>query len=252
MWFDLNQAGEAPEHRRRIETWLREAIYGSRGFILLWTKAARELSWVNKEISLASENASRDPDFHFIILKLDDEPVPADTFGTSYEIDCHDLWPVNGLNEEIFAVVTRRRGRIAWIEQNRLRGIHLLGKEDGSRGYEPFVSESGIAISLRHGEEDSNLIWQLDYEKYRRLYRASGCDEDQAVDLGIRPGDEVGFFICHRASHGRFWPGAPLWMRSGDLDLKPEDVLGSYWQRSDPEGSTSTDLKTTLLRARRR
>src|SRR5215218_6740925 len=128
VWFDLDQAGEAPEHRRRIERWLREAVHASRGFILLWTKAAKESSWVNKEISWASEKASRDPDFHFIVLKLDDEPVPAGILDTSHVIECYDLWPVNGINEELFAAVTRRRGRTAWIEQNRRRGIELLGK----------------------------------------------------------------------------------------------------------------------------
>jgi hypothetical protein len=88
--------------------------------------------------------------------------------------------------------------------------------------------------------------------KYRRLHKASGCGTEEAVDLGIRPGDEVGFFICHRAALGRFWLGVPMWMRSGDLGVKPEHVLGSYWQRSDPEGDTSADLKTAMIRARRR
>ena len=252
VWFDLDQAGEAPEHRRRIERGLREAVYGRRGFILLWTKAAKESSWVNKEIAWACEKASYDPDFHFIVLKLDDEPVPENIVDTSSLIDCYDLWPVNGINEELFAAVTRRRGRTAWMAQNRRRGIELSGEEDGCSGYEPFVSDSGIAVSLRHWEEEGELRWQLDYEKYRRLHRAFGRGEEQAVDFGIRAGDEVGFFICHRAALGRFWPGLPLWMRSGNLDIKPEDVLGSYWQRSDPEGSTSADLKTALLRARRR
>jgi hypothetical protein len=27
VWFDLDQAGEAPEHRRRVEMWLKEAVY---------------------------------------------------------------------------------------------------------------------------------------------------------------------------------------------------------------------------------
>lgn len=54
-WFDLDQAGEAPEHRRRIEAWLKEAVHQHRGFILLWTKAARESSWVRKEILWALE-----------------------------------------------------------------------------------------------------------------------------------------------------------------------------------------------------
>ena len=127
VWFDLDQAGEAPEHRRRMETWLKEAVYKSRGFILLWTKAAKESRWVRKEMSWASEKASRDPDFHFIVLKLDEEPVPTDLlYIRQYLIDCHGLWPVNGINEELFAAVTRRPGRTAWIERHRQRGIELL------------------------------------------------------------------------------------------------------------------------------
>lgn len=96
VWFDLDQAGEAPEHRRRIETWLREAVYKSRGFVLLWTSAAKESSWVRREISWASERASRDPNFHFIVLKLDNESVPED-LDAWYRVDCYDLWPVDGV-----------------------------------------------------------------------------------------------------------------------------------------------------------
>lgn len=236
VWFDLDQAGEAPEHLRRIETWLKGAIHDSLGFVLLWTRAANQSSWVRKEISWALERASRYPNFHFIVLKLDDEPVPDDISGTPYLVDCHDLWPVNGINEELFAAVGRRRGRTAWVEENRRRGVGLMVEEGEGSGYEPFRSDSGIAISLRTWDEGDVFCWQLDYEKDRRLHKAFGRGRDEAVDLGIRSGVQVGFFVLHRAPLVRFWPGRPLWMRSGDLSIKPEEVWARYAQRSETAG----------------
>lgn len=243
VWFDLDQEGESPEHRRRIETWLREAVYSNRGFILLWTKAAKESLWVRKEISWASEKASRDPEFHFVVLKLDEEPIPTDLLDTRYLVDCYDLWLINGINEELFAAVTGRQGRIAWVEENRQRGVEIE-KDPGSSGYEPFRSDSGVAISLRHWEEDGEFFWQLDYEKDRRLHRAFGRGKEQAVDLEIRSEDPVGFFICHRSVLGiRFLRGIPLWMQSRDLRIRPEDVLAEYMQRSRAADSTSADVQ---------
>lgn len=249
LWFDLDQAGESPEHRRRIERWLREAVYESRGFILLWTGAAKTSSWVSKEISWALEKASRDPDFHFVVLKLDDEPVPANLLGSRHLVDCYDLWPVHGINEELFAAVTNRSGRSAWIERHRRRGLELFVKDEGSNGYEPFRSDSGIAISLRHWQEDDQFHWRLDYEKDRRLHRVFGHGEEQAVDLGIRPGDHVGFFVCHRSPLCRFWPGVPVWMRSDNLHVRPEDVLVTYWHNSGGEMTPNRDLKNSLMRS---
>lgn len=242
VWFDLDQAGDSPEHRRRIERWLREAVYNSQGFILLWTKAAKESPWVSKEIEWAAEKASREQHFNFIILKLDDEPVIEDKLNTSHVIDCHDLWPINGINEELFASIVRRPGRTAWLEQHLRRGIELLGEEEGNSGYEPFRSDSGIAVSLRHWEEDGELCWQLTYERAGRFYKAFGRGKEQAVDFDIRPGDEVGLFVCHRAPLIRYWPGTPLWMRSGDLGIRPEDVLGMYRQKSGAKNTPIPDL----------
>ena len=244
VWFDLDQEGESPEHVPRIETWLREAVFANRGFVLLWTKAAKESLWVRREISWASEKASRERDFHFVVLKLDEEPVPTDLLDTRYVVDCYDLGPTNGINEELFAAVSGRQGRAAWVEEHRRRGVEVpWEKDEGSDGYEPFRSDSGIAVSLRHWEEGGDLHWQLDYEKDRRLHKTFGCGEEQAVDLGIRCGDYVGFFICHRSPLGiRFLPGVPLWMRSRDLSIRPEDVLVAYRQRNGATGSTGAHV----------
>lgn len=238
VWFDLDQEGESPEHTRRIELWLRKAVYNSRGFILLWTKAAKESRWVCKEILWASEKASRDPDFHFVVLKLDDEPIPPNLIETRYLVDCHDLWPMHGVDEELFAAVVRRPGRIAWMEEHYLRGIEPEG--DGNsilygakRGYEPFRSDSGVAIALQQWEENGEFCWQLDYEKNRRKYKAYGRGEKQIVDLGIRPLDDVGFFIYH---------GSPLWMRSCDLRIRPGGVWFTYIQRIRSGSRTDADI----------
>ncbi len=226
VWFDLDQEGESPEHTRRIESWLREALYNSRGFILLWTKAAGESRWVRKEILWASEKASRDPDFHFVVLKLDEELVPTGLLDSRYLVDCYDLWPMHGVKEELFAAVIKRHGRIAWVEEQRRRGIELEDEEnpfpDPKYGYEPFRSDSGVAISLRHWEEDGEFCWRLEYQQGQRFYEAFGRGREQVVDLGIRTGDDVGFLMYNYT---------PLWMRSADLRLRPGDVWVAHMQR---------------------
>lgn len=53
LWFDLAQPGEAATHRDHAERWLKEAVYESKGFLLLLTKAAAESHWVEKETALS-------------------------------------------------------------------------------------------------------------------------------------------------------------------------------------------------------
>ena len=228
VWFDLDQQGESPEHARRIERWLKEAVYSSRGFILLWTKAAGASRWVRKEIAWATEKAFTDPNFNFVVLKLDEEPAPTDLLDIRYLVDCYDLWPMHGVKEELFAAVAGRQGRIAWIEEHRRRGVEIEDEEwspiaDPKHGYEPFRSDSGVAITLRHWEEDGEFCWRLEYEKDRRLHKVIGRGRNQVVDLGIHTGDNVGFFIYNYT---------PIWMRSADLRITPPSVMTAYRQRA--------------------
>lgn len=251
VWLDLDQTKNVPEQRRRLERWLREAVHQHRGFILLWTEAASKSLWVRREILWALEKASRERTFRFVVLKLDEEPLAPNIRNTPYLIDCHSLWPVHGINEELFAAVTQRQGRNAWIEHHRQRGVVLLEEEE-SFGYAPFRSDSGIAISLRSWEESGEFCWRLDYEKNGRLHRIFGRGEEQAVDLEIRSGDYVGSFVCHRAPLCRFWPGTTLWMRSDDLRIRPEEVLVTYWDRSGNGRNANPSVNKALTRARRR
>lgn len=226
VWFDLDQEGESPEHNKRIERWLREAVYNSQGFVLLWTKAAKESRWVQKEILWASEKAARDPNFHFVVLKLDDEPIPPNLIETRYLVDCHNLWPMHGIDEELFAAIARRPGKIAWIEEHLRRGIEPEDDENSilygdKHGYEPFRSDSGVAISVRHWEEEGEFCWRLDYEKEHKLHKAYGRGEAQIIDLEICSGDDVGFFIYN---------GWPLWMRSRSLQIVPSNIIANYIQ----------------------
>ncbi len=197
------------------------------------------------------EKASRERGFYFIVLKLDEQPLAAEILNTPYLIDCFGLWPVHGINEELFAAITQRQGRSAWIAQHRQRGVVLLEEEENV-GYEPFRSDSGVALSMRSWDENGELCWCLDYEKHRRLHRVFGCGGEHTVDLRIRSGDYVASFVCHRAPLCRFWPGTPLWMRSDDLRVKPEDVLVTYWERLGNEGNDNLSLNQALTRARRR
>lgn len=232
VWFDLNQGGETPSHKEHTERWLKNAVYSRRGFILMWTNAAASSEWVTKEIAWALGRATGDPLFRFIVLKLDDTPLPSSLAGPVSIIDCYDLWPVNGINEELFAAVLARTGRIVWRDEHRSRSV-ILSPDEGSSGYEPFRSESGTAAGLRHWSQDGELHWELEYTTPSGAKKiAVGSGRAQAVDLDIRPGDYIGSYICHRSALVRFWPGIPLWMRSADLDVRPEDVLPKYLQSS--------------------
>jgi TIR domain-containing protein len=232
VWFDLDQQGESPKHSHQVERWLKEAVYTSRGFILLWSKAAKGSSWVRREIQWATEKATHDRDFHFVVLKIDGESVPVDLIDAQYVIDCHDLDPINGVNEELFAAVTRRPGRVAWAKENQRRGFEIE-KDHTVSGYEPFASDSGVAITLRRWEENGDLHWELAYEKDRRLHKVRGRGEERAVDLGIKAQDYVGYFVCRRNLWGIRWmPGIPVWMRSQDLNISPEEVVAAYRQEA--------------------
>lgn len=235
VWFDLEQAGEAPTHQEHIARWLQEAIYSRRGFLLMWSAAAADSSWVRKEITWAAERAVQDPDFRFIVLKMDETPIPSGLVESRHVIDCCDLWPVNGINEEVFAAVTGRSGRVDWRNIHRQHGL-IIPPDEGSTGYEPFRSESGVADALRYWREDGELCWELQYHVGSVPKIALGRGEEEVVDLGIQPGGYVGFYICHRAPLVRFWPGVPVWMRSGDLNLRPENVLAEYRRSSGSRG----------------
>lgn len=238
VWFDLAQPGGSPQHEQDVARWLREAIFSRRGFILLWTETASKSDWVQKEIACATERAAEDPEFRFVLCKLDETPVPADLAAAHRIVDCNGLWPVNGINEELFAAVIGRSGRSTWIEEHRRRGL-LIIPDQGSLGYEPFRSDSGRAVSLRHWEEGGEFQWQLDYEKDGVSHTAVGRGSGEAVDLAIRPGDYVGFYICHRAPLGRFWPGVPVWMRSAELEIKPDEIVAEYRRHAGGERNSS-------------
>lgn len=98
-----------------------------------------------------------------------------------------------------------------------------------------------MAIALRHWEEDGELRWRLDYEKGNRHHRVHGRGEEQAVDLGIRVEDYIGFFVYRRTAFGgRYMPGTPVWMRSQDLGIRPEEVVTAYRQRARATTSDGT------------
>jgi hypothetical protein len=173
VWFDLDQSGESLAHEGHIGRWLRTAIYSRRGFLLLWTGQAAQSEWVRKEILWAREKAEKDSDFRFIVLKLDDTPIPESLVDTEDVIDCSGLWPVHGVVEELFAAVTGRHGRRIWVRGHQQRGI-AIKPDEGSSGYDPLQSDSGAAISLRHWDESGRLCWELEYEKNGKSETASG------------------------------------------------------------------------------
>ena len=124
-----------------------------------------------------------------------------------------------------------------WIRQHQERDIEI-NLDEGCLGYEPFWSDSGVAICLRLSENDSLFRWELDYEKNGTLRTVTGSGVDEAVDFGIRRGNYVGSFVCHRAPLARFWPGMSVWMRSDDLLIRPADVIAAYRRRVRPDQTT--------------
>lgn len=233
VWFDIAQAGESPWHDEQISEWLRTAIYRSRGLVLLLTREALESAWVRRELEWSAEQAQRNAHFQLIVLKFADVAVPEPARRGGTVIDCRGLWKSNGINEELFAALFRRESRREWLQRERLWLDVNTGPEEF--GYVDFESDGGVAVDFRwkaHGELDRrrSLSWRLTYESGGVTKHVSG--EDEPVDLSIKPGDRVGFFICrYRRGIRVGGRGIPLWMRAEDLEITPDVVLDAYYQR---------------------
>ena len=235
VWFDLARAGETPGHQKHIEEWLSQAVNKSRGFVVLLTKASARSQWVKQEISWALERARAAPDFQLIVLKLEDVPVPAAAAGCGRVIDGEGLWWAGGIVEELYAAVYGRRGRQAWLKEHDELGVEKSYRDSEVFHYEDYASEAGVAQELRTFYEGGHLYWELSYRRGGRVYKVRHMGMQCAVDLGIKKGDWIASFVCHRNRLGRFLSGIPVWMRSDVLSLSPDEVIGRYMEKVPEE-----------------
>jgi TIR domain len=218
VWFDLRYAGESPTHDETISAWLERAVHECQIFLVLLTQASVNSDWVRREIDWAADKANKEESFHLILLKLEEVPVPKPPAGTYHVVDCSGL-STGEIREELYAAVYKRQGRRKWLEEQKRRG--WPGYSEGISGYDHLRSESGIATALRWIREDGKLRWVLEYNVEGVAQKTEGGErEGPIVDLGIRPGDRIGFFMFNREK--------PLWMRSDNLGISPNAVIGAY------------------------
>lgn len=220
VWIDQErQRTVLPEHELAIASWLQQAIDSCQVFMVLLTEESVTSSWVKNEIVWATEKAKRENGFHLIVLKLGQVEIPDFARKAQYVLDSKSL-SYHEIVEELYAAVYQRRGRREWLEHQRARGWPGFQREE-RRFFNPPLTGCGKAISLDWTRTEDTINWTLEYEKDGRKERVTGSGQTQVVDLGIRPGDLIGFLHSHRRTH----------MRSGDPGLTADDVFQNYTQQ---------------------
>ena len=237
VWFDLAQpAGAAPTHDEEVAAWLQRSVRDTRAFALLLTKEALRSDWVSREIEFATQMREARADFRILVVKAEDVPVPEVASAVGTIIDCDGIWWSGGVSEELFAAVYGRQSRKAWIAAEQ--GA-VLAREGVVLRYGDLATEAGIVerfdwgISLHEGSDfrRRNVQWSLAYRRAGgEIGKVSGAGEREPADLGMRPGDRIAFMTLHRHCGSSFQDGRPLWMRSGDLKLTPDEVLDRYYE----------------------
>lgn len=221
VWMDLAQPGETPDHAGDISRWLKGAIDKTQVFVVLLTRDSASSEWVRREIEWAREKAEREDGFHLVALKLDDSPTPETLRGTVHVVDGTGMSD-GEFFEELYAAVYRRRGRREWLgEQGRREARPAEARRNWAKRWR---SDYGEAVALRWEKKDGDIRWALDYRKDGKLHRTEGGGENQVMDLGIRPGDKVGYFVFSYSTD----PFTSVWMRSEDLRLLPNTVVRDY------------------------
>lgn len=236
VWFDATQPGEAPEHQAALTEWLRAAVSRARGVVLLLTREALESPWVWWEMEWAAQQArARGAGFRFVVLKLADVPVPEQARGAAV-VECAGLWKSNGINEELFAALFGREGRRAWRDRQP-RVAAAEAADTGYFTYGDFASDGGMAVDFawrfrrrRFWSRERIIVWRLEYRVGFQIREAGGEGDDAPVDLGIRPGDRVGSYVCRRRGGTSLPDGVPLWMRTHDPAVTSDTVLDAYYR----------------------
>ncbi|MFO7589135.1 MAG: toll/interleukin-1 receptor domain-containing protein [Gemmatimonadota bacterium] len=216
VWFDQGHPGEHPGHEEGIAAWLRASVQECQILALLLTGPALDSPWVRREIEYAEEKAEREPGFHFVVLKLEDVPLPA-LRARSRVVDCAGM-NEGEILENTYAAVYRRESHREWMAEQGRRG--WPGHEEPSVGYGHLASAGGTARALRWRRSAGEVGWELEYESAGATKTVRGTGPGEAVDPGIRPGDRIGFF--------QFALHTPLWMRSDQLSLTPQEVMADY------------------------
>lgn len=225
VWFDLTKPGEAPTHRDHIENWLHDAVYSSKAFVLLLTKASMDSTWVRKEAVWAEEMAIRDPSFRFVVLRMGNTSAEWNAGACTLVVDCAYLH-FHEVLEELYAAVFHRSGRRKWLEANPDVPRQLYHRSDSTENpYEAFTSEAGVAVSLTWGRAASEPVWTLEYETAGKRTNVLGWTEYDVVDPAISRGDRIGSV----RELGLFGTGRRrIWMRSDKMDLMISDVVKDY------------------------
>jgi hypothetical protein len=236
VWFDLSRpVEEVPKDDATIAAWLRKSIHAVNGFVVLWTEHAADSEWVKRELFWARELRRRRADFHVILLRLRDVDVPKELHTDCLVIDCNDIWWSNGLNEELYAVIFRRPPRREWFAKLPPGAPASKGT---TIGYDDFASDSGTAVrfdwgatyEFPSGSLRNDVQWKLEYRRRDgRHVQVAGGGANQTADLGIKPGDRIGFFKVRWRHGSHFLHGPDLWMRSGDFAITSDSVLDEYF-----------------------
>lgn len=237
VWFDLAQpTGTAPTHAEEVARWLDRSVQDSRAFVLLLTKEAIASGWVRREIGFAKRMCDSHEGFRILVVKTDKVPVPKSIKAVSTIIDCDGIWWSRGISEELFGAVYSRQDRRVWITAGQpdtpaREGLVLrhgdLASEAGTVERFEWSSSAFEGSDFRR----KDVKWTLAYRRVKgEISYVSGGGEREPADLEMHPGDRIAFINLHRRWGSDFRDGCPLWMRSSELTLTPDEVLDRYYQ----------------------
>jgi len=230
VWLDLYQPSQPVSTDEEVTAWLRQAVYGTRLFLLLLTRSAQESKWVRSEVEWATAKQREQPDFQVLFLNLADLDFTPPR--SSWVLDCRTL-SMGEILEETYARIYGYTGRRQWLAAEP--------PEERSRRTEPptvshwAAGEAGVAIDLSVDRRGGELRWTLRYEKNGSEKIARGRGDSEVVDLGIRRGDRIASTV--------FQHRYPLWMRSQELSLTTYDVYRVYTEAVREAGKAAASRR---------
>ncbi|WKZ47867.1 MAG: toll/interleukin-1 receptor domain-containing protein [Anaerolineales bacterium] len=190
VWYDealLNIGDE-------LELKIREGIENSGSFLLLHSKAAMEKRWVPMEMEIAKQKHTLDKSFKIIVVKLDDEPLPGDSFWNRF---LYSEWSSNDHAGNILKIlerITERKGLVS------ITASAVLTSEPSTL----FVNESAtIAEHTRN-----YAIWYLCHIKHT-LNAVTTVGFDSEIRDTIRKLLQLFLFENIPMIHGGFIPVGP-------------------------------------------
>lgn len=196
-WYDeafLNMGDD-------LDPTIAEGIHNSKSFLLIHSKGAMEKRWVPMEMEIAKTKYEGDNSFRLLVIKLDDEPLPADGF---WEKFLYGEWNINDQSGSIIKILEGITGRKGMVS---IAAASVLTADPSSL----FVNESGTVAEhsrnyvlwyFSHVKQLLNATVQVGHEQEIRdtlakLLELSMFENIPSIQGGFIPVGPGSFEIIH-------------------------------------------------------